>query len=108
MAIGDCASWVLAEAADISKHNIHPYEATIRTYDKNMGILLGGKNTHFFGVLLQKRIEAIKLFQDFKEESVVGFQVTTKRLPWPAVGRFHTEQRALGQEPCLYVFFENI
>ena len=58
MAIGDCArfhSWVLPEAADISKHNIHTYEATIRTYDKNMG----GKNTHFFGVLLQKRIEAI-------------------------------------------------
>ena len=72
MAIGDCArfhSWVLAEAADISKHNIHPYEATIRTYDKNMG----GKNTHFFGVLLQKRVEAIKLFQDFKEDFVVGF-----------------------------------
>ena len=49
MAFGDCArfhSWVLAEAADISKHNIHPYEATIRTNGKNMGILLGGKKTH--------------------------------------------------------------
>ena len=76
MAIGDCArfhSWVLAEAADISKHNIHPYEATIRTNGKNMGILLGGNKTHFFGVLLQKRVEAIKLFQDFKEDFVVGF-----------------------------------